>query len=68
MLTDVHRCLYCEIEVEAQRKMNQADEPLECPLSPGDRIHWATIEQRENNDRLASVPVNGIGDTSLAGR
>ncbi|HRQ38228.1 MAG TPA: hypothetical protein PLD25_09970 [Chloroflexota bacterium] len=68
MPTYVYRCLHCEIEVEAQRKMNQADEPLECPLSPGDRMHWATIEQRENNDRLASMPVYGIGDTSLTGR
>lgn len=33
MPTYVYKCLDCEVEVEERRKMSQADDPLNCPLS-----------------------------------
>lgn len=32
MPTYVYKCPDCEVTVEEQRKMSQADDPLDCPL------------------------------------
>ncbi|MBE7533738.1 MAG: zinc ribbon domain-containing protein [Chloroflexi bacterium] len=55
MPTYVYRCRSCEVEVEAQRKMSQADDPLGCPLC-GETLLRGITSFMLNTGRGTAVP------------